>query len=145
MKIERCALIKADQSEVWEVLADFEGEKAWNPVLKAARIISEEKSGLGCARASEYEGGWALKERIIEFDEGMRLCEVAFEGLPFDSNKTCFTLERAANGTDVTWEFEYEGVPMALNEEKFRKYAAKGMEKALLGLRDRVLGKIPAV
>ncbi len=146
MNIERCALIRADIHDVWEVLADFEGEKDWNPVLRECGIISDKKSGLRCERISEYEGGWKVKERVIEYDHGKRICETAYEGMPFSSNRTCFTLEQRDDGTDVTWDFEYAVLPGAkLDEAKFRKYAAKGIEKALLGLREKVLNKVPAV
>ncbi len=147
MNIERCALIRSDPHDVWEVLADFAGEKYWNPVLIDCRITSDKSSGIGCERYSEYEGGWKVKERIIEYEHGKKLCETAYGGnLPFSSNRMCFTLEPMAGGCDVTWDFEYEVLPGAdFDERKFRKYAAKGMEKALLGLRQKVLSKVPAV
>jgi hypothetical protein len=144
--IERCVLIKADPHDVWEVLADFEGEKDWNPLLRKSSIISEKKSGPGAERYSEYEGGWKVKERIIEYAHGRRLCETAYEGMPMSGNKTCFTLEPKGDGTDVTWDFEYEFLPDAeIDKGKFRKYAAEGIERALLGLREKILSKIPAV
>jgi len=142
--IERCALIKADIHDVWEVLADFEGEGDWNPVLEESKIISDRKSGLGAKRQSKYKGGWDVKEKVIDYEHGKRLCETTIEGMPF-YNKTCFTLNSMKDGTDVIWDFEYEVLPdSGIDEEKFRKNAAKGIERALVGLREKVISKVPA-
>jgi uncharacterized protein YndB with AHSA1/START domain len=99
--------IAAPPSEVWEIIADVENARRWNPPWSRIEITSPQRHGLGMTFRAHVENGDAFDFRVTEWDKDERIAFAPIRGpdeqygVNLDSH--VFTLRKADEEfTDVT-------------------------------------------
>jgi hypothetical protein len=112
--------IRATPEQVWEVLADLEGQKRWMVDLRRLDITSEQRSGLGTEVdvTSELFGIPLVKDKmLITAWEPPYRFDVKHVGA--FTGYGSFMLEPVADGTVFTWIEEFKPPLWKLGELGF--------------------------
>ena len=81
--VEYSAGLPWSADQVWKVLRDFGGIAAWHPAIVKSGIESEVGIlRVGAVRRLALADGGVLRERLIEFDDGLRALAYVFEESP---------------------------------------------------------------
>jgi hypothetical protein len=100
--------------EAWKVLREFGGIADWHPAIVKSGIEGE--AGIlrvGAVRRLELADGGVLRERLIEFDDGVRRLAYVFEEspLPVDGYRAEVRVDEVADLVDrcvVRWNARFE-------------------------------------
>lgn len=76
--LQHSVMINAPQERVWQVLTNLEEVANYNKMVKAAKCISENKTGVGSSRQCEIDKG-LIKERVTAVNEGQSLSMELYE------------------------------------------------------------------
>jgi hypothetical protein len=95
-------------ARVWALLADLEAVQRYNPGVRAAKIVSDQRTGVGAVRACELEPSGRVLERVTHWEEGRALgLEVAESDWPIHFMRWVTKLEPRGAGTSLTQDLEY--------------------------------------
>ena len=84
------------RDRVWNVLKDFGGHYRFNPYVEYSPIINGITQGLGSERELRFYDGPAVKQKIIDYEEGrMILVGITESSWPIKRGWTRVTLEDA--------------------------------------------------
>ncbi|MEX6664239.1 SRPBCC family protein [Pseudomonas sp. W2-17] len=116
--VEYSAGLPCSAEQAWKVLRAFGGIADWHPGIVKSGIEGE--AGIlrvGAIRRLALAGGGVLRERLIEFDDGVRGLAYVFEEspLPVDGYRAQVRVDEVADLVDqcvVRWSarFEVQGV-----------------------------------
>lgn len=100
--------------QAWKVLRDFGGIAAWHPAIVKSGIEGEVGIlRVGAVRRLALADGAVLRERLIEFDDGLRALAYVFEEspLPVDGYRAEVRVDEVAGLVDrcvVRWSARFE-------------------------------------
>lgn len=107
--VEYRAGLPCSADQAWEVLRDFGGIADWHPAIVKSGIEGEAGIlGVGAVRRLELANGAVLRERLIEFDDGLRALAYVFEEspVPVDGYRAQVRVDEVADLADrcvVCW------------------------------------------
>lgn len=112
--VEYSAGLPCSADQAWKVLRDFGGIAAWHPAIVKSDI--EGQAGIlrvGAVRRLALADGGVLRERLIEFDDGLRALAYVFEEspLPVDGYRAQVRVDEVAGLVDrcvVRWNARFE-------------------------------------
>ncbi len=138
--------INAPAEAVWAVLADIGSISVWNPGVQASHTLEGGPEGLGAQRRCDLGGKNYLIEDVIEWQPGQALTmRITDTNLPFKSADIRFTLEQAADETEVVvspdYELKFGAVGKVLNGLFVGRVYRSGMQDLLTGLKKHVEGE----
>lgn len=124
--VEYSAGLPCSADQAWKVLRDFGGIADWHPAIVKSRLEGE--SGdlrVGAIRRLALADGAVLRERLIEFDDGLRGLAYVFEEspLPVDGYRAQVRVDEVAGLVEhcvVRWSARFE-VREAGTEEAFEE------------------------
>lgn len=105
------------------MLRDFGGIADWHPAIVKSGIESEVGIlRVGAVRRLELADGGVLRERLIEFDDGLRALAYVFEEspLPVDGYRAQVRVDEVADLTDrcvVRWSARFEVQEVGMEAE----------------------------
>jgi ligand-binding SRPBCC domain-containing protein len=101
--------IAAPLTQVWDVLADLEAVQSYNPKVATARVISEQRNGVGASRRCELKPkGW-MEERVWEWNPMHSIgLEISASDWPIRFMKWRTTLEENGDATIVRQSLDYQ-------------------------------------
>lgn len=101
-------VIDAPLKKVWAALANLENVARYNPLVSAARYISENKEGIGAARECDFKSKGSSRERVFEWEpERMLAIELYEHDWPITSMRWWTRLAPEGGGTRVSQVMEY--------------------------------------
>jgi uncharacterized protein YndB with AHSA1/START domain len=101
-------VIGAPRYLAWEALADLEGVSRWNPAIKAAECISDERRGLGARRRCYmHPSGWMV-ESVVEWEPEQVIAFAIENAPPIRTGLARFVLSDDETGTRLQATFNYE-------------------------------------
>ncbi|MBT8089490.1 MAG: SRPBCC family protein [Gammaproteobacteria bacterium] len=110
--VERSAIVKADQAEVFAMVSDYRQFNQWSPWAaldpEAEYEFSGPATGVGSKmvwRSNHPNVGNGTQEIVEVQPDTMVKSQLMFDGFDTPSYAT-FTLIRTDNGTRVTWAFD---------------------------------------
>lgn len=112
--VEYSAGLPCSTDQAWKVLRDFGGIAEWHPAIVKSGIESEVGIlRVGAVRRLELADGGVLRERLIEFDDGLRALAYVFEEspLPVDGYRAQVRVDEVADLVDrcvVRWSARFE-------------------------------------
>lgn len=112
--VEYSAGLPCSADQAWKVLRDFGGIAAWHPAIVKSGIEGEVGIlRVGAVRRLELADGAVLRERLIEFDDGVRALAYVFEEspLPVDGYRAQVSVDEVADLADrcvVRWSAGFE-------------------------------------
>lgn len=112
--VEYSAGLPCSADQAWKVLRDFGGIADWHPAIVKSGIEGE--AGIlrvGAVRRLALADGGVLRERLIEFDDGVRRLAYVFEEspLPVDGYRAQVRVDEVADLADrcvVRWSAGFE-------------------------------------
>lgn len=108
-KLHHELIINAPVEKVWRVLADLESVRHTNPLVKAVKIISPNKEGVGSARHCDFTDGKFAEERITACDPNHSISfELYKHQWPLVFMRWTNKLEKRGEATFLTSDTEYE-------------------------------------
>ena len=133
--------INAPTGKIWEAIADFGGVYKWSPVISKSYSTTEANGGVGAGRHCDTSFG-ALKEQIVEWEEGRSFTIDGKTVLPMKYVRHHFSLSPTGNGTAVTgWlDFQMKFAPVGalLDKLVLRREFRKALIRGLAGLKYHV-------
>lgn len=94
----RCA-----PERVWEILADLEAVREYNPGVKSAAVDGEQRSGVGARRVCELAPRGRVVERVTHWEDARALgLEVVESDWPIRFMHWVTRIEPSADGTRIT-------------------------------------------
>jgi carbon monoxide dehydrogenase subunit G len=101
--------INAPLDRVWEVLADLEAVRHYNPMVASARYISSNREGIGAARQCDLKPKGYVKERVIGWEPKQAITLELYEHQwPIRLMRWRTALKPDGTGTLVTQDMEYD-------------------------------------
>jgi ribosome-associated toxin RatA of RatAB toxin-antitoxin module len=130
-------MVPASREQVWALLSDVTTVARWNPAVATADLLSDRPTGLHAARRCHFHDGSAVREELVDLDEGRRLrMRLTEYSMPMKSLEAEFALAAAGEGqTEVTFTVHYEVKWGALG----RLMGATMVRRELLKMTGRVL------
>lgn len=112
--VEYIAGLPCSADQAWKVLRDFGGIADWHPAIVKSDI--EGQAGIlrvGAVRRLALADGGMLRERLIEFDDGLRALAYVFEEspLPVDGYRAEVRVDEIAGLVErcvVRWSAGFE-------------------------------------
>jgi uncharacterized membrane protein len=96
-------------SQVWETLNNLESVAEYNPQVKKAECITNDKTGIGASRVCTMTDGSKVKERVIEVEENKAITMELYESnWPVKDMKWRTVIENKEGKTLVTQKLEYK-------------------------------------
>ena len=145
ISVEYSAGLPCSADEAWKVLRGFGGIADWHPAIVKSRLEGE-AGGLrvGAIRRLELADGAVLRERLTEFDDGLRALAYVFEEspLPVDGYRAQVRVDEVAGLVDrcvVRWSAGFE-VREAGTEAEFEGLVRELIVQGHEGLEGTVLG-----
>ena len=133
--------INAPMDKVWEVLADFGATDKWSPVISKSYSTTEANGGVGAGRHCQTSFG-ALKEQIVEWEEGRSFTIDGKTVLPMKYVRHRFSVSPAGDGTVVTglldFQMKFATVGALLDKLVLRREFRKALTQGLAGLKYHV-------
>lgn len=107
VKLER--KMKAQQSAVWAVLADYPNIASWNQGIKKSYSTSNAAEGVGATRHCDLAPLGALEETIREWQPESRMVISIDKAskIPIKQGQMTFSLGGAGEATDFTMSYDY--------------------------------------
>ena len=106
--IQTNIVIGAPRYLAWEALADLEGVSRWNPAIKAAECISDERRGLGARRRCYmHPSGWMV-ESVVEWEPEQVIAFAIENAPPIRTGLARFVLSDDETETRLQATFNYE-------------------------------------
>ena len=143
--VEYSAGLPCSADEGWKVLRGFGGIADWHPAIVKSHLEGE-AGGLrvGAIRRLELADGAVLRERLTEFDDGLRALAYVFEEspLPVDGYRAQVRVDEVADLADrcvVRWSAGFE-VREAGTEAEFEGLVRELIVQGHEGLEGKVLG-----
>ncbi len=68
-KLNHKVTINAPVDKLWEVLTDLERVAVYNPMVKTAQYVSNNKTGVGASRECQFNPKGKVRERVTAIDE----------------------------------------------------------------------------
>lgn len=143
--VEYSAGLPCSADEAWKVLRGFGGIADWHPAIVKSHLEGE-AGGLrvGAIRRLELADGAVLRERLTEFDDGLRALAYVFEEspLPVDGYRAQIRVDEVAGLVDrcvVRWSAGFE-VREAGTEAEFEGLVRELIVQGHEGLEGTVLG-----
>jgi len=107
-------VIEADPRDVWRIMSDFGGLRAWNPQIDSCEVEGE---GVGAVRTFSMTG-LTIKERLEAMDEGAKTFSYSIIEGPLPATDYLATVEigdAGAGQTRILWtsDFVPAGAPEA--------------------------------
>lgn len=100
--------IETPREKVWQVLADLEAVKHYNPTVSAVKIVSDSPTGVGATRDCDLKPSGRVVERVFEWDEMNSLgIEVAESTWPISEMRWTTSLADSGSGTKVSQVLDY--------------------------------------
>jgi hypothetical protein len=94
--------------KIWALLADLEAVEQYNPGVRAAKILGEQRTGVGALRACDLLPNGRVVERVTHWEDGRELgLEVAESDWPIHFMRWVTKVEPHHGGTRITQELEY--------------------------------------
>lgn len=145
ISVEYSAGLPCSADQAWKVLRDFGGIADWHPAIVKSDI--EGQAGIlrvGAVRRLALADGALLRERLIEFDDGLRALAYVFEEspLPVDGYRAQVRVDEVAGLVDrcvVRWSAGFE-VREAGTEAEFEGLVRELIVQGHEGLEGTVLG-----
>jgi hypothetical protein len=112
--VEYSAGLPCSADQAWKVLRDFGGIADWHPAIVKSGIEGEVGIlRVGAVRRLELADGAVLRERLIEFDDGLRALVYVFEESPspVDRYRAQVRVDEVADLVDrcvVRWSARFE-------------------------------------
>lgn len=112
--VEYNAGLPCSADEAWKVLREFGGIADWHPAIVKSGIEGEVGIlRVGAVRRLELADSAVLRERLIEFDDGVRRLAYVFEEspLPVDGYRAQVRVDEVADLVDrcvVRWSARFE-------------------------------------
>ncbi len=143
--VEYSAGLPCSADEAWKVLRGFGGIADWHPAIVKSGIEGE--AGIlrvGAIRRLALADGAVLRERLTEFDDGLRALAYVFEEspLPVDGYRAQVRVDEVAGLVDrcvVRWSAGFE-VREAGTEAEFEGLVRELIVQGHEGLEGTVLG-----
>lgn len=143
--VEYSAGLPCSADQAWKVLRDFGGIADWHPAIVKSDI--EGQAGIlrvGAVRRLELADRAVLRERLTEFDDGLRALAYVFEEspLPVDGYRAQIRVNEVAGLVDscvVRWSAGFE-VREAGTEAEFEGLVRELIVQGHEGLEGVVLG-----
>jgi uncharacterized protein YndB with AHSA1/START domain len=109
--------LKAPQSAVWAVLADYQNISSWNSGVKKSFLTGEASEGVGATRHCDLSPAGGLEETIRVWEPSSKLV-ISIDSakkIPIKQAEMTFTIDDAGDSTDYTMSYNYEpkGGPLA--------------------------------
>lgn len=96
-------------ANVWDVLADLEAVQHYNPKVKSAKYISDDRIGVGAARECDLGKDGIIKERIIGWNQNQYIAMELYESSwPLEFMRWKTNITPTAKGTTITQKLEYK-------------------------------------
>jgi hypothetical protein len=93
---------------IWALLADLEAVERYNPGVRAATIVGDQRTGVGAMRTCELRPKGRVVERVTHWQDGRALgLEVAESDWPIHFMRWVTHIEPHRGGTRITQELEY--------------------------------------
>ena len=106
--LQHSVMINAPQERVWQVLTNLEEVANYNKMVKAAKCISENKTGVGSSRQCEIDKGH-IKERVTAVNEGQSLSMELYESnWPLKFMRWTTEVSQSGDATLMKQVTEYE-------------------------------------
>lgn len=145
LSVEYSAGLPCSGDEAWKVLRGFGGIADWHPAIVKSGIEGE--AGIlrvGAVRRLALADGAVLRERLTEFDDGLRALAYVFEEspLPVDGYRAQIRVDEVAGLVDrcvVRWSAGFE-VREAGTEAEFEGLVRELIVQGHEGLEGTVLG-----
>lgn len=102
--------IKAPQSAVWAVLADFPNISSWNSGVKNSVSTSDAIEGVGATRHCDLAPMGGLEETVREWEPESKLV-ISIDSatkIPIKSGLATFSLSAAGDNSDMKLSYDYE-------------------------------------
>jgi len=132
LKVEK--KINQPLEEIWKVLAlEFGNVSNYNPEIKASKIESIQKNGIGAKRHCDFQKKGYIKEEIIEWiNEDSFKLKLIESSVPMEFLESKFSFIEASNETIVIQEFWYRmpspfGWLSGLMKQKMRSTLENGL------------------
>lgn len=102
--------ISAAPEAVWALVSDVTTVARYHPAVSSADLLSPNKTGLQAARRCNFYDGTAVREEVIDLDEGRRLRLGLSEfSLPMKRIEAETTIVPSPDGgSEVTFTIAYE-------------------------------------
>ncbi|MDC6378757.1 SRPBCC family protein [Pseudomonas graminis] len=143
--VEYSAGLPCSADEAWKVLRGFGGIADWHPAIVKSHLEGEAGClRVGAIRRLELADGAVLRERLTEFDNGLRALAYVFEEspLPVDGYRAQVRVDEVADLADrcvVRWSAGFE-VREAGTEAEFEGLVRELIVQGHEGLEGKVLG-----
>jgi len=123
-------LIATDPETVWQVLSDLERWPSWNADIRDVVVHGPLAAGTTFAWKA---GPGTIRSTLGEVDAP---CKIAWHGVTFGIRAIdVFRLEPHGDGTRVTEEESWEGLPVRLMRRRMQRTLQTAIEKGLLALK----------
>ncbi|MBI3596587.1 MAG: SRPBCC family protein [Nitrospirae bacterium] len=100
--------INAPLDRVWEVLADLEAVRHYNPMVTHARYISSNRTGVGAARQCDLKPKGHVRERVIGWEPKQSITMELYESpWPIAFMRWRPELKPDGSGAVLTQRMEY--------------------------------------
>ncbi len=140
-KLTHQVTINAPVDKVWEVLADFGAIDKWAPPVSKSYSTTEANGGVGAGRHCDTSFG-ALKEQIVEWEEGRSFTIDGKTILPMKYARNGFSVSPAGDGTVATawidFQMKFGPVGALLDKLVLRRQFRKVLTQGLAGLKYHV-------
>lgn len=140
LELREEAIIAAEPTAVWEVLADHENMNKWGNLRHSARMRPglKEPNGVGAVRRLETTL-IVMEERITRFDAPRRLDYDVIRGAPGYNAHGVITLTKLpSGGTHVHWTVYIHPFLPALLTGAVRAFLKYSISRALNNLKNRL-------
>lgn len=136
--------INASADELWTVLANLEELDKYDPTVKTATIISDQRTGLSAKRKVLMRDGknW-FEEKVTEFEPGRALCyQLTDCSFPIKGLRHSYRFKPTPSGTEVEQVMEYTVkfglLGKLMDRLMIRKQTSAGIQKFFAGLKAHV-------
>ena len=102
--------IQADcaPERVWALLSDLEAVALYNPTVRHASVVGQQRSGVGAERSCDLAPKGRVVERVTHWEEGRALgLEVAESDWPIHYMRWTTRVDAARTGSVITQSLEY--------------------------------------